>query len=290
MAGREQPLSPRTAGVVGWPIAHTLSPLIHQTFAAREGVDAVYIPIAAEPGFEAFSRAMKALESAGFRGVNVTIPHKENALRYAASASDEAKRAGAANMLSFGPEGCYAENSDIAGFSSALDEVPPPDEARARAVILGAGGAARGVVIALQDRGFADIVIANRTGEKAGALAREFGLKSAPWEDRSKILAGARLIVNTTSLGMAGEPPLQISLDALPRNAIVADIVYKPLETRLLAVARARGHATVDGLSMLMHQAVPAYKRWLGSVAEVDADLRARLEAALAARNRQETA
>lgn len=279
-AAKKQSLT-RLAGVVGWPVAHTLSPLIHQTWAAREGADAVYLPIAAEPSFDAFTRAVDALQQLGFRGTNVTIPHKEKALALAAAASDAAKEAGAANMLTFGPDGPYADNSDIAGFASALSAVLTPGERLEHAVVLGAGGAARGVVAALRHFGITDIAIANRSAEKAARLAYAFSASCISWSGRSQALAGADLLVNATSLGMTGEPPLEISLEALPETAIVADIVYRPLETRLLAAARARGLRAADGLSMLMHQAVAGYRAWLGNRAEVDTDLRCRLEAAL---------
>lgn len=276
-----KPPPPRAAGVIGWPIGHSLSPMIHQIFAAREGVDAVYLPIVAEPGFEAFARAAGALRDIGFKGVNVTLPHKENALRYAAAASPAAKAAGAANMLTFSAEGPYADNSDVGGFAAALSDVLKAGERPRRAVVLGAGGAARGIVVALKGLGLEEIAVANRTPDKAARLAADLGAATAPWEKRAERLAAADVLVNTTSLGMAGEPSLELSLDLLPETAIVADIVYRPLETPLLAAARARELRTVDGLSMLMHQAVPGYKAWLGSRAAVDADLRARLEATL---------
>lgn len=276
-----RPPLPRVAGVVGWPIGHSLSPLIHQTWARREGVDAAYLPIAVETGYDAFARALDALREIGFKGVNITLPHKENALKYASSASKAARRAGAANMLTFGNEGPYADNSDITGFSAALRETMEKDAKISRAVVLGAGGAARGVVIALKSLGVGEILIVNRTAGKALRLAKDFSVSAVAWADRAEALEGADLLVNTTSLGMSGAPPLDISLRRLPETAVVADIVYRPLETALLAAARERGHRTADGLSMLMHQAVPGYKAWLGTKAAVDADLRRRLEAAL---------
>jgi shikimate dehydrogenase len=277
----EKPPLPRVAGIVGWPIGHTLSPLIHQIWAGREGLDAVYLPVAAEPGYDVFARAAEALRNAGFRGLNVTIPHKENALAYAQAASPAAKKAGAANMLTFAPDGPYADNSDIEGFAKALAEGSRPGEIPARAVVLGAGGAARGVVLALKGLGIGDIVIANRTEKKAARLAKDFGARAVAWEERARALKGAGLLVNATSLGMDGAPALEIALDTLPADAIVADIVYRPLQTPLLAAARAQGLRAADGLSMLMHQAAAGYKAWLGTTAEVDADLRRRLEAAL---------
>lgn len=276
--------TPRLAGVIGWPISHSVSPRLHRCWADREGAPAYYIPIAVEPGFEAFARAAGALSALGFRGVNVTLPHKENALRYAASASDAARAAGAANMLTFGPDGAYADNSDIAGFSGALAEVLDPAAPLGRAVVLGAGGAARAVVFALKERGCEEMIVANRTAARAEELAAAFGAKAAPWTGRQSALSGAGLVVNATSLGMKGAPPLDIDISGLADDAVVADIVYAPLETALLEAARARGLKTMDGLSMLMHQAAAPYRAWLGERAEVDAGLRAALEAALAGR------
>ncbi|HXI86935.1 MAG TPA: shikimate dehydrogenase [Parvularculaceae bacterium] len=275
----------RRAGVIGWPIGHSLSPLIHETWAAREGIKAAYARIEVEPGYENFARAVMRLAEQGYRGVNITLPHKENALRFAVErggdASETALAAGAANMLTF--DGApFADNSDASGFAAALGEIL--DARAGRAVVLGAGGAARGIVLALTSLGVGEIVIANRTPARAEEIAGRLGARAVEWTDREGALADADILVNATSLGMKGAPPLEISIDALPDRAIVFDIVYAPLETALLKAARARGLKTIDGLSMLMHQAVPAYKTWLGARAEVDADLRARLEAALAER------
>lgn len=271
---------PATAGVVGWPIGHTLSPLIHQTWAAREGVDAAYLPVAVEPGYDAFACAMDGLAAAGFRGVNVTIPHKENALRYADAASDAARTIGAANMLTFaGKDGVAADNSDAAAIHAMLADA---GVVSGRAFILGAGGAARAALWALQQPplGF-EIAIANRTRTRAEEIAPAAGAPVVDWADRARALEAASLVINTTSLDMAGMPPLDLPLDALPARAVVCDIVYKPLETPLLAAARTRGARVIDGLEMLMRQAAPGYLAWLGRSAEVDDDLRRRLEAAL---------
>lgn len=281
MAGGHHPI---LAGIAGWPVAHSLSPLIHATWAKRAGINGYYIPVAVPPSYEEFARGMDAVRTLGFAGVNVTIPHKEHALRYADAASDAAARAGAANMLTFGAEGAFADNSDIAGFAAAVREkssVPG-----ASALILGAGGAARAVALALQNLGVARIDIANRTREKAGALAKAFGLSLVGWSDRSEALAGADLVVNTTSLGMSGEPPLHIDLSLMRTSAIVADIVYSPLETPLLKAAAARGNRTVDGLSMLMHQAGFAFRQWFGGEPAVDDELRAMLVDELKRRGR----
>ncbi|MEZ5893560.1 MAG: shikimate dehydrogenase [Parvularculaceae bacterium] len=276
--------TPILAGVAGWPVGHSLSPLIHNTWAARAGVPGHYVPLAVEPFYESFARAMDAARTLGFKGVNVTIPHKEHALRYAGQASDRAKAAGAANMLTFAGEGAVADNTDILGFSAAVREqssVPGRT-----ALVLGAGGAARGIILALKDLGVEEIFIANRTHKKAQELAETFGGVAINWERREEALAAIDLLVNTTSLGMTGEPPLELPLTELRLGAIVADIVYSPLETRLLKEAAAKGAKTVDGLAMLMHQAVPAFEAWFGAKADADAHLRALLVSALKTRGR----
>ncbi|MEX0644695.1 MAG: NAD(P)-binding domain-containing protein, partial [Parvularculaceae bacterium] len=208
-----------------------------------------------------------------------------NALRYAlekGGASKDAANAGAANMLTFAAAGPYAENSDVAGFAAALAEVLTAADTRAKAVVLGAGGGARGVVLALKALGYAEIIVANRTRARAETLARDLKVDMADWEERGDALAGADVLINATSFGMTeGGEPLT-ALDKLPATAIVADIVYAMRETALVAAARTRGLRAFDGLSMLMHQAVPAYIAWLGRIAVVDAGLRAELERAIA--------
>ncbi len=273
----------RRAGVLGWPVKHSLSPLIHRIWAAREGRAISYEAIPVEPGDTAFRAAIERLASAGYKGVNVTLPHKERALAIADEASGEARAAGAANMLTFGKRQVLADNSDIAGFAAAVEET---GRKPACALILGAGGAARGVAVALKRRlGVQRPIIANRTRARAQEVARIVDAETIDWSEKESVLAGVDLLVNTTSLGMTGQPPLAINLSALAPASIVADIVYAPLETPLLAAARARGLGAIDGLSMLMHQAAFGYRAWLGSAAVVDADLRARLVAALNARD-----
>lgn len=272
----------RQAGVIGWPVKHSLSPLIHRTWAEREGRAVSYEAIPVEPTDAAFRATIERLAAEGYKGVNVTLPHKERALAVADEASGEARLAGAANMLSFAKRRLLADNSDIAGFAAAVEETGRTPKS---ALILGAGGAARGVAVALKRRlGVDTLRIANRSRARAEEVARLVAAETIDWAAREDALAGAQLLVNTTSLGMTGEPPLEIDLSQLPRTAVVADIVYAPLETPLLAQARARGLAVIDGLSMLMHQAAFGYRAWLGSTAIVDADLRARLVAALKAR------
>ena len=193
--------------MLGWPVAHSLSPLIHSLWAAREGANAFYAPIAVPPRMDDLRRAVDALQTLGFAGCNVTLPHKEHALALAKFASDEALSAGAANMLTFTTRGVEADNSDIEGLAHSLAAAP----GRGRAVLLGAGGAARGALVALTRRlGFASVAVANRTFYRAEAMSREMGVEVLPWADRSRSLAGADLLVNATSLGMTGEAPLDI--------------------------------------------------------------------------------
>lgn len=279
---------PVLAGVVGHPISHSLSPLIHAFWAKRAGIDGYYIPLDVAPTYDDFARAMDGLRAIGFAGVNVTLPHKEHALRYADGASAEAKSAGAANVLTFAGPGVEAHNSDIVGFAAAVREqysAPGQKPPAGPALILGAGGAARGVALALKELGVAEIAVANRTREKAEALAETFGLQVVDWAKRGEAVETTRFLVNTTSLGMSGEPPLDVDLSGLSREALVADIVYAPLETPLLKTARAQGNKTVDGLAMLMQQAVYGFNKWFGGKGVVDADLRAALEAELARRS-----
>lgn len=277
--------TPKLAAVIGYPIGHSLSPVIHNTWAVRERANAHYIPVEVGESYDCFARAAGALATLGFSGCNVTLPHKENALRYAIEISDNAKLAGSANMLTFGHNGPYADNTDIIGFKCALETVLDEKATRRRAVIYGAGGAARGVVIALRELGYEKIIVANRTPDRSAALVEKLpGTSTTPWENRNEALEGADILVNTTLLGMTNAPALEVSLDHLPAGAVVADIVYHPLETALLRSAKAGGYQTVDGLAMLMHQAVPGYKAWLGKNAVVDDDLRKRLVGALKAR------
>ena len=275
---------PKLAGVIGWPIAHSLSPLIHTIWANRNNIDGYYVPFAVEPSFDAFSSAMDSLAGLGFQGVNVTLPHKENALRYAKTASDNATNAGAANMLTFSKGDPYADNSDITGFEKALSAQSIKDGAGKKALVLGAGGAARGIVIALKNKGFSEIKLANRTREKAEALAALFDAGVIDWSDRQSFLPAADLVVNTTSLGMTGEPPLEIDLAGAKKSGAIADIVYSPLQTQLLLDAAHQGLKTIDGLAMLMHQAAPGFQQWFSGKAIIDKELRSALVDALARR------
>ena len=263
----------RKAGVLGWPVAHSRSPRLHGFWLARHGIDGAYLPLPVRPA--RFASAVRALGDLGFAGANVTIPHKEAAFALCDEVSPVARRAGSVNTLTFGADGrLHGTSTDGFGFLESIREQAPGWAAAAGpAVILGAGGAVRAVAAALLDAGCPRLVLVNRTPARAAALARDLG---GPVEvtDRPP-LNGAALLVNGTSLGMQGEPPLEIDLAPLPAGAVVADMVYVPLETRLLAAARARGLRGVDGLGMLLHQARPGFEDWFGVAPQVDAELRA---------------
>ncbi|MEQ9169853.1 MAG: shikimate dehydrogenase [Rhodospirillales bacterium] len=273
----------KLAGVMGWPVSHSLSPVLHGHWLDSLGIDGAYVPLPVAP--ENFAEALRALAKLGFRGVNVTVPHKEAALAAVDDADALARRIGAVNTVIVGDDGrLTGTNTDGFGFLENLKEgVPGWNPAAGPAVVLGAGGAARAVVVALIDAGVPDIKLTNRTRDRAARMARDLGgpVTVHDWEDRPSVLAGANLLVNTTTQGMTGKDPLEISLDALPGAALVNDIVYAPLETGLLAAARARGNPVVDGLGMLLHQARPGFEAWFGAAPQVTPDLRARILAHL---------
>jgi shikimate dehydrogenase len=280
---REKPI---LAGVIGSPVAHSLSPLIHTIWAHRAQIDGYYMPIEVPATYNDFAKAMDALRTIGFTGVNVTLPHKENALRYSDKASELASKVGSANMLTFTDNGSYADNSDVTGFESALKSGAPNLSVTGACLVLGAGGASRAIIIALQNLGAKNIFITNRTEQKAAALAEKFGLKTLAWSKRKGAVESADLVVNTTSLGMSGQPPLGLDGAKIKPGAIVADIVYTPLETPLLKLARDAGNPGVNGLAMLMHQAAPGFRAWFGGEAEVDDSLRTTLVSELERRRR----
>jgi shikimate dehydrogenase len=257
------------AGVAGWPVAHSRSPRLHNHWIARHGLDAAYVPLAVAP--EGFETAMRGLAAAGFRGCNVTLPHKEAAFALCDELSTRAQRAGAVNTLVFEGGRIMGDCTDGFGFLASLGEL---DAASGPAVLLGAGGAARAVAAALLDAGCPRLTLVNRNTARAEALARALGGPVEVAPGGVPPLDGAALLVNATSLGMAGQPPLAMDLAPLPPHAVVADIVYVPLETPLLAAARARGLRPVDGLGMLLHQARPGFEAWFGVAPEVDGELR----------------
>lgn len=263
----------RLAAVLGWPVAHSRSPRLHGHWLRRHGIAGHYVPLQIAP--EDFKQALTLLPRIGFVGANVTIPHKQAALALATRATPLARRIGAANTLLFTPDGAFADNTDAHGFSSNILDSLPNWSPRCAAV-LGAGGASRAVVVGLIDRGVQEIRLANRSADRTEALAHEFPvIRPVDWAHRHAMLSDCDTLVNTTSLGMTGSPPLDIDLSALPSTALVNDLVYVPLETPLLAAARARGNLAVDGLGMLLHQAAPGFERWFGVAPTVDDDLRA---------------
>lgn len=261
------------AGVMGWPVSHSRSPRLHGYWLDQYAIDGAYVPLAVAP--DRFDEALSGLQASGFRGVNVTVPHKEAAFRACDTIDPDAKRIGAVNTIVFGDDGSVqGSNTDAFGFIENIRQtVAWPGGV---AVVLGAGGAARAVCVALIDAGATEIRLINRTKRRAESLSCEFGdiIKVEDWENRSNAQLDASLLVNTTSLGMTGQPALDIDLDSLPTSAIVNDIVYAPLETPLLAAARARGNITVDGLGMLLHQARPGFEAWFGTAPDVTPALR----------------
>jgi shikimate dehydrogenase len=271
------------AGVIGWPVAHSRSPKIHQHWLEKHGLYGVYVHLPVAPGN--LHIALPGLAALGFRGCNITLPHKVDALKLVHDVDVNARRVGAINTIVVQSDGSLKGfNNDGFGFIQSLLEAKPDWRADAGPVtVLGAGGAARAVVLSLADHGAKEIRLINRTFDTAQALAREFGapVKAMRWEDRHAALADIALLVNTTSQGMHGNPALDLNLDALPARALVSDVIYVPLETPLLAAARLRGNPTVDGLGMLLHQARPAFRAWFGMLPDVTPELRRLVEATL---------
>jgi len=265
------------AGVIGSPISHSKSPQLHRHWLKTYGIGGDYIPM--DVAAQDLKEVLTALPKAGFVGVNITIPHKEVVLDIADLVTDRATLIGAANTLIFRKDGkIHADNTDGYGFLENLKSGAPNwNAAFGPAAVLGAGGAARAVIASLLDAGVPEIFIANRTRVRAEKLADDFGkrLTVVDWVQAGNILEDSALIVNTTSLGMIGKPAMRVPLDGLRRGSVVTDLVYTPLKTDLLAAAEAAGCVTVDGLGMLLHQAVPAFERWFGQRPEVDSLTRA---------------
>lgn len=273
----------KRACIVGWPVEHSRSPLIHGYWLRRYGIDGSYDKQAVPP--ESAEEFLRGLGARGYAGANVTVPHKEVAYRVAARRDAAADSVKAVNTLWMEGGELRGSNTDIYGFLTNLDvETPDWDKCGLPAAVLGAGGAARGILRGLLDRGFSEIRLINRTRARAEELAAVFGDKVHvhDWERRADALDGCGLLVNTTTQGMHGQPPLDIVLTALSPHAVVNDIVYVPLETDLLARARCQGLRIADGLGMLLHQAVPAFEKWFGVRPEVTPELRALIVADLA--------
>ena len=265
------------AGVIGSPISHSKSPQLHQHWLKTYGLPGYYIPMDVSP--ERLRHVLQTLPDMGFVGVNITIPHKEVVLEIADIVTDRATLIGAANTLIFRKDGkIHADNTDGYGFLENLrSNAPNWDPTFGPAAVLGAGGASRAVVASLLDAGVPEILLTNRTKVRAEAVAEEFGnrITLVDWVQAGNIIEEANLVVNTTSLGMVGKPELRVPLDGLRKGMLVTDLVYAPLRTNLLATAEAAGCQTVDGLGMLLHQAVPAFERWFGQRPSVDNATRA---------------
>jgi shikimate dehydrogenase len=272
----------RVAGVMGWPVGHSRSPRLHGYWLAQYGVDGAYVPMAVSP--ERIGEALRGLSALGFAGCNVTLPHKEAAFAAMDALDETARRMRAVNTVVVQPDGSLrGSNTDGFGFMENLKAGAPDWRADAGpAFVVGAGGAARAIIVALLDAGAPEVRLTNRTGERAEQLKAELAavglaerLKLIDWVSRETRLAEVNLLVNTTTQGMVGQPALALDLTALPSGALVTDAVYTPLETPLLTDAKTRGNQTVDGLGMLLHQARPGFEAWFGVAPQVTADLRA---------------
>jgi len=265
------------AGVIGSPIAHSRSPLIHGHWLKTNGIRGYYIPM--DVAADDLANVIRTLPKAGFVGVNITTPHKERVLEIADLITDRAALIGAANTLIFRKDGkIHADNTDGYGFMKNLEDAQSGWTPKSGpAAVLGAGGASRAVIAALLDAGVPEILISNRTRVRADALQSEFGKRLVvyDWVQAGNMLEPATLVVNTTSLGMMGKPPLRVPLDGLRAGTLVTDLVYAPLKTKFLEVAEEMGCRAVDGLGMLLHQAVPGFERWFGVRPVVDASTRA---------------
>ncbi|MDO5621641.1 MAG: shikimate dehydrogenase [Paracoccus sp. (in: a-proteobacteria)] len=264
------------AGVIGWPVAHSRSPVLHQHWLDRYNIPGHYVPLPIQ--HDHLAEVLHAMPRMGFVGANVTIPHKEAVLALADIVTDRAALIGAANTLIFRPDGkIHADNTDGYGFIANIRQMAPgwiPE--LGPTALIGAGGAARAVVASLLEAGVTELRIANRTRVRAEQIKAEFGARVVvyDWAQVGNMMEGATTVVNATSMGMTGKPPLRVPMDALAPGTLVTDLVYTPLDTPFLLEARARGCEIVDGLGMLLHQAAPGFERWFGTRPEVDEDLR----------------
>ncbi|MBT5049008.1 MAG: shikimate dehydrogenase [Rhodospirillaceae bacterium] len=272
------------AGVMGWPVMHSRSPLMHNYWMEQQGLAGTYVFLEIKPG--ELAPALRALHPLGFSGCNLTIPHKLDAMTIVDEVDDVAKKIGAISCVVVRDDGSlFGTNNDWLGFLGNLKQKYPDWRADAGPVtVVGAGGGGRAVCYALLHEGATEIRLVNRTREKADIIAAEFGgpIQVLPWEDRHDALDGAAMAVNVTSQGMVGEAPLDLRLDSLSDTALAADIIYTPLESPFLAAARERGNRTINGLGMLLHQGPPAWKRWFGVEPTVTAELRAQMERSIA--------
>lgn len=269
------------AGVMGWPVAHTRSPAIHNHWIAHYGLKGAYVQLPVQP--QNLEAAIRGLPALGFAGCNITVPHKVNAMQLMDTLHPAARRIAAINTVVVQADGSLlGVNNDGIGYIQSLRDAQPGWRGDAGpALVLGAGGAARAIVVGLLDEGVPEVRLCNRTQEKAQVLKDAFGdrVTVIPWAERNSAMAGVRLLVNTTTQGMHGQPALDVVLDDLPAEALVSDAIYIPLETPLLAAARQRGHQTVNGLGMLLNQARPAFQAWFGVLPEITPALRAAVQA-----------
>jgi shikimate dehydrogenase len=269
----------KLAGVMGWPIAQSRSPVLHNYWIEKYNLSGRYVPLAVRP--ERLADAIRGLPALGFRGCNLTMPHKQLAMTMVDDVTDTAKRIGAINCIVVGEDGRMSgTNNDGNGYVLSVQEVAPrwkPSDGPI--TILGAGGAARAIIVALVERGVRELRLINRTFEKAERLAKEFSpiIKPIAWDKRSEAIGDVALLVNATDQGMIGKPALDISLDRLSRQTLVSDLIYVPPETSFLAAAKARGNVTINGLGMLLHQARPAFQAWFGILPEITSELRKKI-------------
>ncbi len=272
------------AGVMGWPVMHSRSPLMHNYWMQQQGLNGVYVPLAIKPGL--LEGALRGLHPLGFAGCNVTIPHKLDAMKIVDEVDDVATKIGAISCVVVREDGSlFGTNNDWRGFLGNIRDVYPDWQGDAGpATVVGAGGGARAVCYALLNAGAPEIRLVNRTPAHAEQIAKDLGgpIQVLPWQARTDAFAGAATVVNTTSLGMVGQPPLDLPLDAMEPHALAADIIYTPLETDFLAAAKARGNRTIGGLGMLLHQGPPAWKLWFGLDPVVTNELRQRMQDSIA--------
>jgi shikimate dehydrogenase len=269
----------KLAGVMGWPVAQSRSPILHNYWIEKYNLSGRYVPLAVRP--ERLADAIRGLPALGFRGCNLTMPHKQLAMTMVDDVTGTAKRIGAINCIVVGDDGKMSgTNNDGNGYVLSVQEVAPhwkPSDGPI--AILGAGGAARAITVALVERGVREIRLINRTFEKAERLAKELSptIKPITWDKRSEAIADVALLVNATNQGMIGKPTLDISLDRLSKQTLVSDLIYVPPETSFLTAAKARGNVTINGLGMLLHQARPAFQAWFGVLPEITSDLRKKI-------------
>jgi shikimate dehydrogenase len=277
------------AGVMGWPVMHSRSPLLHNYWFRQQNLTGTYVPLAIPP--DGLKAALRALHPLGFSGCNLTIPHKQEAMKCVDEVDIVATRIGAISCVVVRSNGSLAgTNNDCYGFIESIREEHSGWRADVGSIaVIGAGGGARAVCYALAEAGAKEIRVVNRTLDRAKTLATDFGspIKALPWEQRHEALDGAALVVNTTSQGMVGQTPLDIKLDKLPVRALAIDIVYIPLETPFLRAARERGNPAMNGLGMLLHQGRPAWRAWFGIEPAVTAELRAMMEKSITSASRE---